>query len=194
ELLAEAESRYQYLQVVRAPEGDTTATSLKINEGLDSFHSVRLAGTPWTAGRYYDWHAVMPLLAGDGARPDPLRVLSLGAAAGTFERVFAAAHDGVVVDSVEIDPAVVALGREHFAAFADGGRVWSGLDARVFVERGDARWDVVLVDAYERQVYLPAHVASVEFFTAVRDRLEPKGVVSVNVGGRNFDDPVVQVV
>src|SRR5690606_35886420 len=106
----------------------------------------------------------------------------------------AAAHDGVVVDSVEIDPAVVALGREHFAAFADGGRVWSGLDARVFVERGDARWDVVLVDAYERQVYLPAHVASVEFFTAVRDRLEPKGVVSVNVGGRNFDDPVVQVV
>ena len=69
-LLAEIESRYQFLQVVRTPAGDgiPAATSLKINEGLDSFHSVRLDGTPWTGGRYYDWHAVMPFLAASDAR------------------------------------------------------------------------------------------------------------------------------
>ncbi len=198
ELLDEVESSYQYLQVVRTPAVDDQAgtTELKINEGLDSFHSVRIDGTPWTDGRYYDFYAVVPLLAGDGHRPAGLRVLSLGAAAGTFERIYRAVYPRCRIDSVELDPAVVALGREYFGAFADAddGDVFAGIDARVFVERSKDRWQVILVDAYERQIYVPAHVASREFFTAVRERLEPGGIVAVNVGGRNFDDPVVQAV
>lgn len=195
ELLAEVESRYQFLQVVRDPgrDGEPAVTSLKINEGLDSFHSVRIEGTPWTDGRYYDWHAAIPLIAGDGKAPDHLRVLSLGAAAGTFERIFGYAFPGCHVDSVEIDPEVTRLGREYFGAFEHGERVFDGLDARVFVDHADSTWHVVLVDAYERQVYVPAHVASVEFFGAVMERLAPGGIVSVNAGGRNFDDPVVRV-
>jgi hypothetical protein len=65
----------------------------------------------------------------------------------------------------------------------------------VFAERAqEASYEVVLVDAYERQIYLPAHVASLEFFSAVRALLAPGGVVAVNCGGRNFDDPVVMAV
>jgi spermidine synthase len=194
ELLAEVESRYQFLQVVRHPGSGAVAavTELKINEGLDSFHSVRIDGTPWTGGRYYDWHAVMPWIAGDGARPENLRALSLGAAAGTFERVLAHAHPGLWIDSVEIDPEVTRLGREHFGAFGGRGAVHPGLDGRVFVNRAKGTWHLILVDAYERQVYVPAHLASVEFFTILHERLEPGGVVSVNAGGRTFDDPVVE--
>ncbi len=192
-VLAENESAYQFLQVVeQKDESGLVMTSLKINEGLDSFHSVRLANSPYTAGRYYDFYTLLPYLAGDGQRPDGLRVLSLGAAAGTFERVLNAAHPGVHVDSVEIDPVVVKLGRQHFDAFAGvSGQVFSGLDARVFVERSSARYHAVIVDAYERQVYIPAHVASQEFFTAVKARLLPGGLAAVNAGGRSFDDPVV---
>ncbi|MHC5066013.1 MAG: spermidine synthase, partial [Planctomycetota bacterium] len=192
-LLAENESAYQFLQVVEQddPVGGEM-TSLKINEGLDSFHSVRLANSPYTAGRYYDFYTVLPFLAGDGRRPEGLRVLSLGAAAGTFERVLNAAHPGLHVDSVEIDPAVVELGRRYFGAFEGiSGKVYSGLDARVFVEKSRASYHAVIVDAYERQVYIPAHVASLEFFTAVKDRLLPGGLVAVNAGGRSFEDPVV---
>lgn len=196
ELLAEVESAYQYLQVVRRePTAEAPGTvELKINEGLDSFHSVRVDGTPWTGGRYYDWHPA--LTAGLSLAPDdgrPLRVLSLGAAAGTFERVYRHVFPGCSIDSVELDPAVTALGRAHFGAFDGAGSVHAGLDARVYVESSEERFDVVLVDAYERQVYVPAHVASVEFFRAVADRLNPGGVVQVNAGGRNLDDPVVEV-
>lgn len=194
-LLAEVESAYQYLQVVRREgrDGVPGAVELKINEGLDSFHSVRVDGTPWTGGRYYDWHPALDVGLGLPAADRPLRVLSLGAAAGTFERVYRQAFPGCQIDSVELDPAVTALGREFFGAFDGAGEVHSGVDARVFIDRASGSWDVVLVDAYERQVYVPAHVASVEFFRAVAARLAPGGVVQVNAGGRNFDDPVVEV-
>ena len=101
-------------------------------------------------------------------------------------------------DSVEIDPRVVALGRGYFGAYPVNGRdaVFSGLDARVFVDRAaSAAYDLVLVDAYERQVYVPAHVASVEFFRSVARILRPDGgTVAVNVGGVRFDNPVVMTV
>jgi spermidine synthase len=180
--------------VRREPAAAAPGTvELKINEGLDSFHSVRVDGSPWTGGRYYDWHPA--LTAGLSLAPDgrPLRVLSLGAAAGTFERVYRHVFPGCVIDSVELDPAVTSLGRAHFGAFDGAGSVHAGLDARVFVESAGDSFDVVLVDAYERQVYVPAHVASVEFFRAVAARLNPGGVVQVNAGGRNLDDPVVEV-
>lgn len=191
-LMAERESGYQYLQVVERAEDGVPTTLLRINEGLDSFHSVARAGTPWTGGRYYDYHVVAPWLAGDGARPLGLRVLSLGAAAGTFETLFAAAHPGVVLDAVEIDPAVVDLGDRWFGAARSGRKVYPGVDARVFVNNAPPGYHVVLVDAYERQIYIPAHVASREFFAQVARVLAQGGVVSVNVGGRTFADPVVR--
>ncbi|MEZ5965399.1 MAG: fused MFS/spermidine synthase [Planctomycetota bacterium] len=194
QLLAERESAYQFLQVVRQTRDGADTTMLKINEGLDSFHSLAVDGTAWTGGAYYDWHTVAPILARDGAIPEgrDVRVLSLGAAAGTFARLFAAVYPGCRVDGVEIDPAVIALGERFF-----GGRQAAGadyaLDARVFVERCPAAsYDVVLVDTYVRQIYVPAHVASVEFFTAAERCLRPGGVVSVNSGGWSFEDPVVQ--
>jgi len=193
QLLAEEESALQFLQVVRQGAGGRATTMRKINEGLDSFHSLARAGSAWT-GAYYDWHALAPILAADGAVPDGagLRVLSLGSAAGTFARLFADAYPDCVVDGVELDPAVVALGERWFGGRAARGTDHAGLDARVFVARARAAaYDVVLVDTYIRQIYVPAHVASAEFFALTRRCLRPGGVVTVNAGGWSFDDPVV---
>src|SRR5262249_23968080 len=64
DLLAERESIVQYLQVVRTQAGAQPArTELKINEGLDSFHSVAIEGSVFTGGGYYDYHALVPLIA-----------------------------------------------------------------------------------------------------------------------------------
>ena len=74
ELLAERETEYQLLQVVRrSPEDGPERTLLLINEGLDSYHSLAIADSALTGGAYYDWHAIAPLLAGDGQRPEDLR-------------------------------------------------------------------------------------------------------------------------
>lgn len=194
-LLAETESAYQFLQVVRTQDGAVPVTALKINEGLDSFHSLARADGPFTGGAYYDYHVVTPWLARAGtARRGPVHVLSLGSACGTFDRLFAAVHQGCKVDEVEIDAAVSALGDAHFGGKTSAGRRYDGLDARVFANRAAGSYDVVLVDAYARQIYVPAHVVSIEFFAAAARLLDEGGVVSVNLGGTSFDDPVVATV
>ncbi|MCA8956691.1 MAG: fused MFS/spermidine synthase [Planctomycetes bacterium] len=188
----EVESPYQFLQVVEVADSDPRRTLLRINEGLDSFHSVALAGTPYTGGGYYDYHVVAPYLAGDGAAPPHLRVLSLGDAAGTFGRLYEHVHHPSSMDRVELDPAVSRLGDAFFPGKQPEGERFA-LDARVFVDRTQRTYDVVLLDTYKHQIYLPAHVASAQFFRGVRRVLREGGIVSVNAGGVRFDDPVVRV-
>lgn len=188
-LLAEVESRMQFLQVVRS-EAAPARTRLRINEGLDSFHSLAVAGSCFTGGAYYDWHALAPLLAGDGRRPSPLRALSIGDAAGTMRQVYAAVHPEAVVDAVDVDPATMALGDAHFPGPKAQGRRYA-VDGRVFLARAREQWDVIHVDAYAHQVYVPAHLASVEFFRAAKARLRPGGVLACNVGALRPDDQVL---
>ena len=191
------------MRVLRSRSEDGSArTELKINEGLDSYHSVAIEGRRMTSSAnasmrpssYYDYHAIAPWLAGDGSSPTGLRALSIGDAAGTFRRCYAAAWPDAVVDAVELDPAVVRLGERWFDAPHGSGTVVGGLDGRVFVERARATWHCIHVDAYSHQVYIPAHLASLEFFTAARARLEQKGVLACNVGGLGIDDPVVTAI
>ena len=193
ELLAEVESRAQFLQVHRQGVAGERQTVLVINEGLDSFHSIAIEGSRFTGGRYYDWHAIAPLLAGDGSRPVGLRALSIGDAAGSLRAVYAAVHPGAIVDAVDIDVATMQLGDRWFAGpKADGERF--AVDGRVFLQRTQRQWHVIHVDAYAHQVYVPAHLASREFFAAARTRLLPGGVLACNVGGLHALDPVVQAV
>lgn len=202
ELLAERESKQQFLQVVRteARDGAASRIELKINEGLDSYHSVAIEGSLLTSApqrtpsSYYDYHALAALVVGDGRRPEGLRALSVGDAAGTIRRVYAGVHPGARVDGVELDPEVVLLGRQWFGNPDVAGEVVAGLDGRVFVERSRATWHVLHVDAYSHQVYVPAHLASLEFFRAANDRLGPGGVVACNVGGLDAADPVVAAI
>ncbi|MCA8943993.1 MAG: fused MFS/spermidine synthase, partial [Planctomycetes bacterium] len=195
-VLAEVESSLQYLRVVRDGATDRvgSTTRLQINEGLDSFHSVAIDGQAFTDGRYYDWFAAVPYLRTDGAAVEQLDVLSIGAAAGTFERLLSACFPGARFDSVELDPTVIALAEDYFGGFPESAQVFAGIDGRVFVEHVARHYDLVIVDAYERQIYIPTQVSSREFFEVVRARLKPGGVVALNVGGRTFGDAVVNVV
>lgn len=193
-LLAEVESPVQFLQVVRddsVPERPRTL--LVLNEGLDSFHSMQVHGSSLTDGAYYDWHALAPLLAGDGVVPEGLRVLSIGDAAGTLRTVYAAIHPGATVDAVDVDAAAMDLGDRFFAADKAAGQRFV-VDGRVFLQHAARRWHVIHVDAYAHQVYVPAHLASREFFELAHARLEQGGVLACNVGALRPDDPVLTAI
>jgi spermidine synthase len=194
ELLAEVESRHQFLQVQREhTNGAPARTLLVINEGLDSFHSLAVEGSAFTGGAYYDWHAVVPLFVEPGRRPAGLRAVSIGDAAGSLRAIYHAVHPGATVDAVDIDAECMALGDRFFAAPKAGG-TRSVLDGRVFLERARQQWHVIHVDAYAHQVYVPAHLASREFFAAARERLLPGGVVACNVGALHPEDPVLRAI
>jgi len=193
-LLAERETPYQFLQVLRSESvGEPARTRLVINEGLDSYHSLMIEGSALTGGAYYDWHAIAPFFATDGGPTAGTRVLSIGDAAGTLRQVYAAVHPGVVVDAVDIDVETMALGDEFFTLPKASGARYT-VDGRVFLEQSPDRWQVIHVDAYAHQVYVPAHLASIEFFQAAYDHLEEGGVLACNVGAITMDDAVLAAV
>jgi spermidine synthase len=187
ELLEERETCYQVARVELAEDG---ARVLRLNEGLDSFHSAFVEGSPWT-GRYFDAFA-LPALAAPAGPDGERRVLVLGLGAGSMARLALALDPSLQVHGVEIDAALVDLGRRWFELPA-AVHVHVG-DARVALGAGPPGWGAVLLDCYSSQIYLPPHLCTLEFFRELRLRLAPGGVAALNLGGRTREDPVVAAV
>ena len=115
-------------------------------------------------------------------------VLILGAGSGTD--VAAALRHGVRhVDAVEIDPAIIRLGREHHPdrPYSDPRVTVINDDARHFLRTTQKKYDLVvfaLIDSLTMQssfsgVRLESYMFTEESFSAVRDRLKPDGVLVV---------------
>jgi SAM-dependent methyltransferase len=115
-------------------------------------------------------------------------VLILGAGSGTD--VAAALRHGVRhVDAVEIDPAIIRLGRAHHPdhPYSDPRVTVINDDARHFLRTTRKHYDLVvfaLIDSLTMQssfsgVRLESYMFTVESFRAVRDRLKPDGVLVV---------------
>ena len=191
-LLAERESPYQYLAVREdRPADGPTARVLTINEAVHSWHSLRVEGRVLTGVRAYDDYATLPLLL-DLAPGAELRVSVLGFACGVNAATWRHFWDGpfrLRVDGAEIDPEVLALGREYFgldpAARADAadGRPW--LRA---LPAGERR-HLIVVDAFARELYVPFHLATREFFEEARARLEPGGLLAMNCWAMGESSP-----
>ena len=192
-----AESAYQSLRVVEDGRWGERWRLLQVNEGLDSFQSV------WTArpgllgaGMYYDYFALPAWWA---RAEGEWKVLVLGLGAGTAFRVLeGASPPEVELDlwGVEIDRAVVQLGRRWFELPEDSERVHvlAGQDARAALRRLPSDFDLIVLDAYANQVEIPPHLATVELFEELRSHLVDGGWVAVNVGGFGRGDPVVSAV
>jgi spermidine synthase len=187
-LITEKESAYNYIQVVRVG----TTTELILNEGL-AIHSEYDPTSDLTHG-YWDYlllaNSFRPAQAAE-ATPHSLAVLGL--AAGTTARQYRLAYGpGIDITGVEIDPAIVDIGHRYFhLSDARAHEVVS--DARYWLDTQAGHYDVVVLDAY-RQPYIPFHLTTEEFFSQVRDHLNPGGVAAVNVGRTATDYRLVAAI
>ena len=168
----EAETQYQYARVLQADDGER---SLELDEGY-AVHSVYRPGH-WLTGNYWDEMLALSLA---GEQAPPRSVAILGDAAGTSARQLGHYFPQARIDAVEIDGALTEVGRELFDL--RGPHLYTHTaDARPWLYASTRRFDVIMVDAY-RQPYIPFYLTTREFFSLVRDHLEPGGVVIVNVG------------
>jgi spermidine synthase len=190
EVLAEKESAYQYVRVARWPgrEGQPSAVNLSIDEGILEFHS-RKRDDPLT-GVYYDHFAVLPdWIADSGARP--VDVLVLGGGAGTMRGMLRALQGPRVahVVDVEIDP-VVAGFAPRFGGPPEAQDRLAVVDGRLALEAFPGPYDLVILDAYARQIAIPAHLATAEAFATVRSRLSRRGLFAINVSTADVEAPL----
>lgn len=173
----EKETLYQYAVVIEEDDGERR---LELNEG-QAVHSVYEPGR-WITGNYWDEFLTLPF----AARPDgrPLRsVAILGNAAGTVARQYGHYFPQTRVDGVEIDGQLNEIARSLFdlnTRDAPNVKLHTA-DGRPWLRATDKKFDAIFVDAY-RQPYVPFHLATREFFGLVKERLNPGGVVLVNIG------------
>jgi SAM-dependent methyltransferase len=115
-------------------------------------------------------------------------VLILGAGSGT-DVAAALKHGARHVDAVEIDPAILKLGREHHPdqPYSDPRVTLINDDARHYLRTSTKKYDLVvfaLIDSLTMQssfsgVRLESYMFTTESFRAVRDHLEPNGLLVV---------------
>ena len=195
-VIYEAETAYQYARVIERVDG---SRSLELNEGQARHSLCRAecdAPTPGPrapasvlTGDYWDGSLVLGSAA--TSRP-PERVAILGNAAGTTARAYGTFFPRTRVDGVEIDSELSEIGRRYFDMSNPRLHLYHE-DARPFIRRIDADYDVITIDAY-RQPYIPFYLSTVEFFETVRDRLREDGVLVINVGHPEGQDAFEKVV
>jgi predicted membrane-bound spermidine synthase len=185
-LLEETETQYGYAQVVERPTG---ARWLELNEG-QAIHSLLPPDRSYLTGDYWDEPLVLPF-AGRPAADPPRRIAILGDAAGTTARAYGHYFPDTRVDAVEIDGKLTEIGRKWFDLTGPNLHTYTA-DARPFLRSSDARYDLIVVDAY-RQPYIPFYLTTREFFALCREHLSPGGMVVVNVGHPEDSDKLEQV-
>lgn len=166
----EGESVYNYLRV----EENSTEIIFSTNV-LFGVQSVKMK-TPGLTGYYYDYAMAAPLMA--GVQEKPVECLILGLGTGTFATQCLQYYSDIAFDGVEIDASVVDLARKYFD-LPDSVNV-TVEDGRAFLNMTKKKYDVIMVDAY-RDVTIPFQMSSVEFFTLVKDHLNPGGNMVVNM-------------
>ena len=166
-LAYEGESIYNYLQV--RDLDDRTILSTNVLFGVQSV-TMR---EPGLTGMYYDTALAAPALA-DHA--DSALILGMGT--GTYARQLRQYYPDMDVRGVEIDSRITELAGTYFDEPADV--PVDTYDGRAWLAASQDAYDVIMVDAYQ-DITIPFQMSSEEFFTLVREHLNPGGVMVVNM-------------
>ncbi len=184
-LLEERETAYNYIQVQEDANGYRL---LSLNEG-QGVHSIyhptifRYQGT-------WDYFLSAPYFNA-GMTPDKVdSLLVIGLAAGTIPRQYQHVYGDIRLVGIEIDEGIIEAGYKWFGLDAMPSLEAIAEDGRLGLNRLQETFDVIAVDAY-KPPYIPWQLTTVEFFSEVRAKLSPDGVLAINVGRTPSDRRLV---
>ncbi|HEV3394544.1 MAG TPA: fused MFS/spermidine synthase [Xanthobacteraceae bacterium] len=113
--------------------------------------------------------------------PQNLRhILMVGLGAGSISTYLGRAMPDARIDVVELDPGVIAAGRKYFGLQETDKVRFIESDGRVYLNRSKDRYDLIILDAF-RELGVPFHLLTREFYTLLKERLAPGGAVASNV-------------
>ncbi|WP_117434549.1 spermidine synthase [Bifidobacterium felsineum] len=166
-LAYEGESIYNYLQVKNL--SDRTILSTNVLFGVQSVTMKE----PGLTGMYYDTALAAPALAD---KADSALILGMGT--GTYARQLKQYYPKMNITGVEIDRKITNLAGRYFSEPSDV--PVSTYDGRAWLAASHDSYDVIMVDAYQ-DITIPFQMSSTEFFSMVREHLNPGGVMVVNI-------------
>ncbi len=112
--------------------------------------------------------------------PAPKKLLMIGLGGGSVSTYLGRAMPEVTIDTIELDPGVIAAAKKYFGLRENARLRFMAGDGRVLLKRSKEQYDLILVDAF-RGGYVPFHLLTKEFYTLLKERLAPSGAVVFNV-------------
>ena len=110
----------------------------------------------------------------------PKNVLMIGLGGGGFNQFFQEAFPGAFLQTVEIDPAVLAAAQKYMSFRVSEKNKVSILDGRTFLRRSKMTYDWIILDAF-RGGFVPPHLKTVEFYRLAQAHLAADGIFIANV-------------
>ncbi|MEX1021011.1 MAG: fused MFS/spermidine synthase [Litorilinea sp.] len=113
--------------------------------------------------------------------PAPGRVFFSGLGGGRVPLVLHCLLPDLQICAADIDPQIIRIAESHFG-LEIGNRISVDLaDGRQWLEQRPALFDAIVVDVFLDNGYTPYRQATAEFYTLCRARLEPNGVLVINL-------------
>ncbi len=113
-------------------------------------------------------------------KPNFQKTLMIGGAAYIYPEYYLRQYPSSTIDVVEIDPKLTALAREYFSLQDDARLKIIHEDGRVFLNRQETKYDVVLMDAFN-SISIPSQLATQEAAQKISAALTDNGVALVNI-------------
>lgn len=168
-LLESKDTFYGTLQVVEFSYGPMRVREMLIDGliqgGVDPNNGLAVYGYP-----YAQQH--LPPLLTPGAATALVIGLGAGLIPASYER------RGIETTVVDINPGIEPLARRYFDYAPASPTIVA--DGRQFVTSSDERYDIILLDAFNGDG-TPSYLLSREFMEIVRERLNPGGLLAMNL-------------
>ncbi|MDA8125771.1 MAG: fused MFS/spermidine synthase [Deltaproteobacteria bacterium] len=120
------------------------------------------------------------MFAGFLFKPDAKQVCLIGLGGGYIPTVFRMHLPQVKLQTVEVDPLVEKLAKQHFSFTVPVGQRLAIDDGRQFLKKSKERYDQIWLDAFNSD-YIPAHMTTKEFLQLAKSRLTEGGIVVQNL-------------
>lgn len=181
-VVMEDESVYQFIQV----QDQSDRLALIFNEGLGTQSYYMKSGV--LTHSYYDYISLTPQLL---SSPQQAHIAILGLAGGTISREFRHFFPQSQITGVELDPQVIAIAQEYFHLDEQNIKVVNN-DARQFMQHTSENYDLIVLDAFANEFYIPWHLTTQEFFQTIHQHIKPGGIVAFNIGSTTEDSTLLQ--
>jgi len=173
-VLYEKTNSYHRIRVVEEdfPSG-VKVTALMLDSTIEG---VLFNESPTTLLKYQRYWELAKLFSGKLEN-----ILVLGGGAFTLPQALVNHNPGSRLEVVEIDPAVVEVGRLFFQVDQYPKMRIVVDDARRYLKHTNRKYDLIFGDAFQGVHSVPAHLLTKEFFQEIKNRLNERGIFIINI-------------
>jgi spermidine synthase len=181
------ESIYQNIKIVE--EDETYYLKLGADNAYSSLYKENLT----ISDGYFDYFSIAPYVDYTDKQKE---ILILGLAGGTmvhqYNNLLSKEFD-FQIDGVEIDKKLTKIVQDKFDLQYDNLNIYN-TDGRIFLRQNEKKYDIIIIDAFSKQLYIPAHLVTREFFQSLPSHLSDNGVLAVNVVALSSDSKLLKAI